>query len=67
MAEDDAHLPGTRKFGGGDEILLAQREEFPPHDAREIGPRQERDDDRNGEIDLRDRPGIGQRRGKAHP
>ena len=67
MAEDDAHLTGTGKLGGGDEILLAQRQEFSAHHARKIGPGEQRDDHRDGEVDLRDRPGVGQRSRKPHP
>ena len=41
------------EFGGDDEILLAQRQEAAAHDAREVGPADQRDDDGDGEVDLR--------------
>ena len=57
VAEDDPHLAGAGEFGRGDEVLLAQREESSAHHARELGPADQRDDHRDGEIDLGDGPG----------
>jgi len=43
--EDGPHLGAPDQPRGHDEVLLAQREKAPPDDARELGPREERDDD----------------------
>ena len=58
---------GARELGRDHEILLAQGEEAAAHDARQLGPADQRDDERDGEIDLRDAPGVGQRGGQPHP
>src|SRR6185312_6958401 len=67
VAQDDAKLAGAGEVGGDDEILLAQGKEPPAHHACEFGPPDQRDDDGDGKINLRDAPGVGQCRGEAHP
>ena len=39
-----------------DEVLLAQGQEASAHDARQLRPSQQRDDDGDREVDLEDRP-----------
>ena len=53
--------------GRHDEVLLAQRQEAAAHHARQLRPAEQRNDDRDGEVDLQDRPVARQRRGQAHP
>ncbi len=63
----DPHLAAADQPSRDDEVLLAEREEPPPHDAGQLGPAEERDDDRDREVDLQDRPLARQRGGEAHP
>ena len=42
------------ELGRDDEVLLAQRQEAAAHHARQLGPADQRDDDGDGEVDLRD-------------
>ena len=46
---------GAGELGGHDEVLLAQRQEPAAHHAGQLGPADQRDDDRDGEVDLRSR------------
>ena len=55
------------ELGGHDEIFLLERDEPPPDDPGELGPADERDDDRDGEVDLHDVPVAGKGGGQAHP
>ena len=55
------------QLGGHDEVLLAQRQEPAAHDAGQLGPADQRDDDRDGEVDLDHRPVVRQRGGQPHP
>ena len=50
-----------------DEVLLAQRQEAAAHDARQLGPAEDREDDGDGEIDLKTLPVARQRGGEPHP
>src|SRR5438876_1841737 len=65
--EDGPHLGTPDQPGGDDEILLTQGQETPANDARQLRPAQERDDDRDGEVDLQDGPVSGEGRGQPHP
>ena len=67
MAEDDPHLAGAGELGRGDEVLLAHGEEPAAHDAGELGPADQRDDDGDREVDLGHAPGRRQSGGEPHP
>src|SRR5690625_1107515 len=47
--------------------LLSQRKNFSPNFARESGPTDQRQNDRNSKINLKRRPVSRQRRRKSHP
>ncbi len=67
MAADDAARPRAHQFGGGGEILLAQRQEFRAHRAREAGPVEQAEDDGDAEIDQDRAPGHRQGGRQRHP
>ena len=67
MPEDDPRLAAADELGGHDEIFLLERNEPPPDDPGELGPADEGDDDRDGEVDLYDTPVVGNGRGQPHP
>src|SRR6185312_14628209 len=61
-----------RKADRGDDVAGERRQHVAQDDAKlagagEVGPPDQRDDDGDGEINLRDAPGVGQCRGEAHP
>ena len=67
MPEDQPRLARAVEARGGDEILAAQRVEAAAHFARKPGPAEQRDDQRDDEIDLQRRPGERDRRGEPEP
>ena len=58
---------GAHHLGRRDVILLAQREEFRAHGARDRRPVEQRQDDGDAEIDDARIPGDRQRGGERHP
>src|SRR6266568_2482117 len=67
VAEDDPRLAATDELGRHDEILLLEGDESPPDDPGELGPADQRYDDRDGEVNLHNAPIGGKRSGQAHP
>src|SRR5438874_5790096 len=65
--EDRPHLAAADQARRDDEVLLAQGQEASAHDARQLRPSQQRDDDGDREVDLEDRPLARQRRRQPHP
>ena len=65
--EDDLQVVAPHQLGGGDEILRAQAEEAAAHDARQAGPADDREDDRDQQVILQLRPVSRQRRAQRHP
>src|SRR5438309_1514510 len=65
--EDRAHLAAPDQPGGDNEIFFAHGEKPAAHDARQLRPPKQRDDDGDGEVDLQDGPLAGEGRGQPHP
>src|SRR2546426_17391 len=65
--KDGPHLAAPHEPGGNDEVLLTQGQEPPPNDARQLRPPEERDDDGEGEVDLKDGPAPGGGGAQPHP
>src|SRR5882672_9929239 len=65
--EDRAHLAAPDQPGRDHEIFFAHGEKPAADDPGQLGPAQHRDDDRDGEVDLEDRPLPRERRGQPHP
>ena len=53
MAADDAARLGAHQLGGQHVVLLAQREQFRAHGARQAGPVEQPEDHGDAEIDER--------------
>ena len=67
VAEDDPRLAATEELGRHHEIFLLERDESSADDPGELGPADERNDDRDREVHLHDAPIGGKGSGQSHP